>query len=324
MRRNDRGDAGGTASLDANKRVVEDWSRIITPQSCREGVGGGTQEIDQEGFDLAIVAAFGDPASVTNGSNRAASNLPLYIPPGSYKTSSLVFPPLDSGLIYGGGDLASKITMQDADTDFVQFNGLARSTIRNLAFVAPTGTSTVIDYDWTGPSTDPVIAPAAQSNLFEHVWTQGGGIGWRVGKSGYQTSENLWKGCNWINHGIKAMNVEASNSLLNNVLGGNMTGCVKGFCTDAGEFASIVGVAFQNQAAQGSTDFDIELLYSALSAAFIAACRSESLNFARFDNGITYHVAGCHHTGPGSDSSRPSCARTPAARSRLRPRITAR
>ena len=66
---------------------------------------------------------------------------------------------------------------------------------------------------------------------------------------------------------------------------------------------SIVGVAFQNQAAQGSTDFDIELLYSALSAAFIAACRSESLNFARFDNGITYHVAGCHHTGPGSNPS---------------------
>ena len=202
---------------------------------------------------------------------------------GTVKRSALQFVAIDGGRIYGAGRGATKIEPVSNTSSLCAFNGFARSSLSGIEFTGAAGPGICLDLDW-----DYSVTPGCQSNTFYDLALFDCAYGARVGNHGQQASELTFIDCMFNNCVTAGISIQNYNALQVQVFGGNIGGCNRGIEVIAGSAPVIMGVGFQN-----GSGTDIVVERTAGDAYFIAACRTESTNFAHFQEGVGAHISGC-------------------------------
>ena len=184
--------------------------------------------------------------------------------------------------VFGAGMEGSIITCGTANAPCLSLDGFGYSTIENMEFVASSG-GYACDYSWSGNGV------SSQEVRFSSCFFTGGAFGLSIGASGSQSSENLILSCAFGPCTTAGLYIGNFNSLANNVIGGNFQSCGTGILVSSGSVPFIYGVGFQ----QSSTNYDITVNNSSNDAYHIAACRSESQNFAFIHAGPGVVISSC-------------------------------
>jgi hypothetical protein len=257
----------------------------------RAGVSGDT--INAKAFgaigdgiadDTAALQAAIDAAFVVTTSNAQAppiGNKVLYIPAGSYKTTSpLLLTGLFGGIMRGAGRFATQI-INSAGSNVIQTQGCQYSRFEDF-LLQTSGSAICYDLDWDG-----VNNCALQSNTFINISFGGGAYGVSIGASGAMGSENTFLNCFWSGCTTAGLATQNFNALQNQVIGGNFQSCGIGILVNVGSVPVITGTGFQS-----NTSWDISVVGGANDTYHVIGCRSESTNFANFARGNAM-VSGC-------------------------------
>lgn len=253
------------------------------------GAKGDGVTNDTAALQAAADACFGSSVS-PNGLANATNNVALYIPPGKYLVHSpILLTHLVGGLVIGAGRFVT--TIQDVTgSGCFTTNGCARSYFANMTLKGQSGVSTIFNLDWDNSAG----GNALQSNTFQNMDFDTGYDGLAIGGTGYMGSENSIINCfpsNCTHAGVVTYNY---NALQNTMFGGNVQSCGIGVYMFKGSI-SCYSTGFQV-----NTTFDFQNDNSAYDALSIYGCRSESVNFCKFNNGVSVAMSGCTQTNPNS------------------------
>ncbi len=183
--------------------------------------------------------------------------------------------------VFGAGKAASQISGITPFTPTISVDGFGYAQIDNLYFTATTG-GICFDCSWSNTGV------SSQEVTFLSCFFSGGSYGLMIGATGFMSSETLILHCAFGPHTVAGLYVGNFNSLANNVIGGNFQSCGTGILVGAGSCPVIHGVGFQ-----GNATADIQINNSANDTYSIAACRSESVNFAVIHAGPGVAMVGC-------------------------------
>jgi hypothetical protein len=234
------------------------------------GAAGDGSTDDTAAIQAALNAAYGSPSAPNGDFPGYLKNRAVFVPPGSYKTTSpLTLKSVVGAHIFGAGRFTTTIQNITSGSRVFVTNGCEYSRFERLNLIA-SGTNSVcfdLDFDGTGIP--------LQSNSFSDIYFGTADIGLRIGNSGFMGSENLITNCFFSNHrqyGLLTMNF---NALQQTVIGGNFQNCGIGINVERGSVPVIHGVGFQQ-----SARLDILVRNGANDAMSIKGCRTESVNFA--------------------------------------------
>lgn len=243
-------------------------------------------------LQAAINACFGSVAS-PNGYASSYKNSALFIPKGIYNISdSLNIRSLFGGKVFGDGRFATTIRQTTANKAVFYTNGCAYSTFSDMHLQClASNTGAIFDLNW-----DNTGSTSLQSNTFSNLYFTGPSTlsvskGLGIGLGGYMGSENTINNCFFssVNSGIYTGNF---NALQNIVVGGNFQSCRYGINVQSGSVSNVYGTGFQNdifssgnnQVTEGG--WDIFVQNSVNDQIVVEGCRSESMRFGSFGNGI--------------------------------------
>jgi hypothetical protein len=259
---------------------------FLTPQQFGADPTGNTDST--AAMQAWINAGLGTTAS-PHGLNYSA-NIPLYVPPGLYKTSApLTIRSAYGAWIYGAGRFTSTIQNRAGTSVFVT-NGFEGSRVERLALSTTGSTAAVFDLDW-----DNTGDASLQSNTFADCNIGGGAVGLRIG-NGYMGSENLLLN-NFFASSTVGLQTCNFNALQQTVIGGDFQSCGTGILVLAGSVNKIDGVGFQL-----NSTCDIKVQNSANDTMTIIGCRSESVNFGIFGNSPHIYMCGVSHENASNGS----------------------
>lgn len=240
---------------------------------------GTTGADDTTSIQAAANAAFGTSAS-PHGLAGATTNRILFFPPGWYRTTSpITLTDVCGGVIMGSGRFVTEIENRTANGPVFVTNGFYKCVVSQMKLTS-NGTGICFDLDWDGTGL------SLQSNSFRDMEFNAGAYGCRIGASGNQGSENLFLNCFFNGNTVGGLVPQNANALQNAMIGGNCQSCDIGVYVGSGSVPVIHNVGFQ-----GSTTFDIQVNNSAYDAYSVVGCRSESPNFAKFQNGSSAHLS---------------------------------
>ena len=269
---------GGTVSRTTPDRFAD----IVNVREFGAKGDGATD--DTAAIQAALNAAYGLPSS-PNGGPNATNNRAVFFPNGDYRiTTPLRLRSVRGAHIFGAGRFATRIQNVAGGSVF-QTNGCEYSRFERMN-LATSGTGVAFDLDWDGTG-----STALQSNTFSDMYIEGGTYGVRIGQSGYMGSENSFLNCYFAGGSVAGLATKNYNALQQSVIGGNIAGCAIGIWVYSGSVPVIHGVGFQTQ-----SDTDIAVDNTAGDCYAIHGCRSESVNFIRFHNGSSAHLAACTQT----------------------------
>lgn len=238
---------------------------------------------DTAALQAAADKAFGSQAAPHGQS--AWLNRPLHIPRGTCEISAPIqFEAVRGGLIYGDGRFTSTIVNR-AGTGVFKIDGMGFSRMAGLYLRDAGRTASVIDLSW-----DNHARQSLQSNTFEDLYIDGGGVGVAIGAGGYMGSENLFKNVFVGGCAIAGYKTDNFNALQNTLVGGNIQSCAIGVWMRAGVM-NVYSTGFQL-----SRDEDIRIDNSANDAVVISGVRTESPNFLVANNGIVASLIGVSQT----------------------------
>jgi Pectate lyase superfamily protein len=207
-----------------------------------------------------------------------------WISGGTVNAPALTIKNTQGAHIFGGSKLWTEIQCNTNFAPVISLDGFGYGQIDNLAFSATTG-GIACDYSWSGNGV------SSQEITFLSNTFGGGAYGLMIGATGAMSSETLMLH-NFFSGTTAGLYIGNFNALAANVIGGNIAGCGVGILVGAGSCPLIHGVGFQ-----GNTTADIEIVNSAADTYSIAACRSESVNFAVIHAGPGVVISGCGHLG---------------------------
>lgn len=254
-------------------------------------VGDGVTD-DTAALQAAINYCFGSVAA-PHGYALSYTNSALFIPKGTYRISdSLNIRSLIGGKIFGEGRFATTIQQTTANKAVLYTNGCGYTTFSDMHLQSlASNTGAIFDLNW-----DNTGGIALQSNTFSNLYFSGlsnlsVSKGLAIGLGGYQGSENTISNCFFfsLNYGLYTANF---NALQNIVVGGNFQSCRFGIYVAAGSVTNVYGTGFQNdsfssgnnQITEGGSDIYVA---NSVSDQIVAeGCRSESMQFGSFNNGV--------------------------------------
>jgi len=244
---------------------------------------------DTAAIQRTLDVAYGSAASPHGSGSAVYTNAAVFFPPGFYKISSpLTLRSVRGAHIFGSGRFTTTIRNTVGGAAVFKTNGCEYSRFERMNLEVSGAGSVCFDLDWDG--TGPC---ALQSNSFYDMYFESGTYGVRIGEGGFMGSENLFQNCFFANNSIAGLATKNYNALQQSVIGGNFQGCATGIWVWSGSVPVIQGVGFQNQSA-----WDIGVDNTAGDTYSVLGCRSESVNFARFQNGAGAHISGCNQTNP--------------------------
>lgn len=214
-------------------------------------------------------------------------NVPLHIPRGTCQISAPIqLTAIKGGLIYGDGRFVSTIVNRTG-TGVFKIDGMRFSRMSGLYLRDAGRTASVIDLSW-----DNNARQSLQSNTFEDLYIDGGGVGVQIGAGGYMGSENLFKNVFVSGCAIAGYKTDNFNALQNTLVGGNIQSCAIGVWMRAGVM-NVYSTGFQL-----SRQEDIRIDNSANDAVVIAGIPTESPNFLAAANGVVANLIGVSQTAP--------------------------
>lgn len=251
------------------------------------GVGGVTSNGSAIDGNFGIIV--NDATHITL---RHSSFGGTYTSGGSVKRAALQICNVDGASIMGAGRGATTITASANTSSILAINGMARSRMEGITLDGAGGSTNVcmdLDWDFSRVSDgDDITSQSTQSNTFYDMEFNSAAYGIRMGNHGQQVSENTIINCCFSVHTVAGISIQNYNALQMQIFGGNMQGCAVGIQVLSGSCPVIVGMGFQN-----TTGVDIDVDNTADDGYFIAACRSETTNFASFNSGPGVHLSGC-------------------------------